>query len=234
MFGFFKRRKGQNYRCVYTAAQILGECDFQVECFHAEAVGNTLFAIITDGIKDARHGRNMANYALEIFKDEYRSGLHKKILMERFFQQAIGKISKTIADHTVAQNRRPAIIALIIENGVLYIAELHDNIHGGGVYICKNNQIQLIRRTKKISSVVVSEIKLMGDEVILLASNGTISSLSEMAILHGLTDKHHPNKAKKLRDLIIQKRIREQPNATIIVAELVKWAWWALQKGLGN
>ena len=221
MFSLFKKRdKYANHYYEYNSAQILGERDYQAECFYVTSQGQSLFAIITDGIKDAKIGRSVALFAIESFKDMYYSGLYKKIPAQRFFEQAVAKTTKALADNGLEQNRRPAITALIIEAGFLYVAEVHDNIHGGAVYLCKDNKLQVVRKTKKISSVVVSRIKLVGDEVLLLASDGVTKSLSEMAILHSLSDKHHPNKCQNLKNLILKKHIREQENATLIVTEL--------------
>ena len=227
MFPLFKAFRSQsNIPYTYDTVQILGERDVQAECLFVTSSGQSLFAVIADGIKDSKTGLGNAKLAIEVLKDMYRSGLHKTIPagnpVDSIFGQAVEKINKTIESHAMRQNYRPSVTAVIIEAGVLHVAEMHDSIHGGGVYICKNGQLRIVRKTKSIAKAVVSNIKLKGNESILLASDGAAASLSETEIINCLSDGPHINKCLKLRNLILQKSLKDQANATLITMELAR------------
>jgi len=221
MIGLF-RKKHYDRSYAHGSGQVLGERDYQVECFYAVSMGQSTFAAITGGNKDAKIDRSVAILAIETLKDMYQRLWHKKTSIEYFFAQAIKDVNKAIIDNALEQNFRPSVMISAIENGFLYVSEIHDNIYGGAVYLYRNGKLREIRNKRKISVLRISRIKLSGNEIVLIASKGFASSLVESEIISCLSDTKHPSqRCQLLRSTILQKHLKNQDNATMIAIEMM-------------
>jgi len=171
---------------------------------------------------NSRYGRNIAELAVEILKDEYMHELYRATSRDVFFENAIEKVRKAIKDNVLEHNVSPAILAFIVEDGYIDVAETYGGLRGNSLYICRNQRLLEMtnRKRRGISSVFVTRTKIVGDEVIMVASKGAASSLTEMQIISYLSKPEHPKlKCKKIESLIRKKQLKDQENVTIIIME---------------
>jgi len=204
----------------YSRVQILGERDYQTECFRVISSAQSLFATIASSSRDTAVGRNSAILAAETFKDAYKTGIYRNITMESFFAQAMTKINKVLADNVYEYNTPPSIAAIIIERGFLNIAEMHSSLRGSSAFLFKNGNLIEVRNKIATSKVWVSRIKIKGDETIMLTSKGASNMLTEMEIINSLSQKGSPHlKCQTFEKIIRQKRYKDQDNATLLIVE---------------
>ena len=213
-------KKFTESKYTYNAIQLLGSREFQTECFDVILSDRSLFAVIAGGNADTKLGRNIATLIVETLKNEYRHESYNTANMEEFFRKSIKKAHKTISDNVYEHNTPPSILIVIIENGFLNIAEMHGSLRGNSVHVHRDKHLIEITNRKTISSIQVSRLKLTGDEIIMMASKGATSSLTETNIISCLSGSTHPRwKNKKIEDSIKRKYLKNQDNVTVIIME---------------
>jgi len=208
---------------VFGNAQLIGTKEVQSNYFSVLSNNsNSLFAIIVDGVLDKISGKYAAVLAVETFKHEYATNKHKRISFENFVTQALVKLNKNIEDHLYEQTVSLKFAIVLIENGMMHIAETP----GNAVFLCRNREILRISGNKATKSLVsnpqikISRLLSARNDVIMLASSGAVDSLTEMEILCRLSSQSHPqHKCQKLLQQSRQKHLKNQSNVTIIVAE---------------
>lgn len=212
-------KKSSSDRYNQSSIQLLGEKDYQVEWVYTVSDKHSSFAVISSGTQDTKASRNISVFAGEAVKNAYLDYFHKSASTENFFKTAIDKANKTIADNVLEQNIRPDITAMLIKDGFLHVADIRDTLQGGAVYIYKNGALREIKNKKRISKLFITKVRLDGSEVVLMASKHAVSSLDERDILLCLRGNFEPiQKCEQLCDIILNKRLKEQGNVTIVVA----------------
>ena len=206
----------------YSSTQFSGDREYLTECFDVLTSANSLFAVLVSGNMNSRFGRNIAELVVEILKDEYMHELYRSASRDTFYNNAIEKVHKAIKDNVLEHNVMPAIVAFILEGDYMDVVETYGGLRGNSLYLCKDRRLNEItnRKRRGISSILVSRLKIMGDEVIMMASKGTSSSLTEMEIIGFLSRSDHPRiKCERMERLIQKKQLKNQDNVSIIVME---------------
>lgn len=234
---YFIRGDAETGEYLFGNIQFVGARETQSNYFSVLSDGNSLFAIIADGILDKTSGKYAAVLTVETFKYEYTTGRHKRVPFEDFIAQTLIKLNKNIEDHLYEETISLKFAVVLIENGTLHSAETS----GNSVFLCRSREVLRVGDSKKSipladdPQIKISRLPSARNDVIMLASEGAMDSLTEMEILWCLSSQSHPqHKCQRLLKRIRQKRLKNQGNATIIVAEQTTRAVPAWDRGLGS
>ena len=174
--------------------------------------GNSLLAIIADGINDNKPGKLAAVLAVETMKHNFNIGLHKAFSTEDFFEESFRQMQKSFSDNIDINKYGVKLAAVIADGGFLNYAAIGDCV----IYLYRDKE--LIALTKGYEKRMGS-IALCPKDIVILLNQGAFENLTEMEIIWYLDlDDHPQEKCQALLKRARSKRV-QQGNSVIVMLE---------------
>ena len=204
--------------------QDIGDRDYQSSYFaiissadNAQLHGDSMLAVIADGISDNKAGRLAAVLAVETIKHNFNRGLHKAFSTEDFFEESFRQMRKSFGDNIDLNKYGVKLAAVIADGGILNYAAIGDCV----VYLYRDKELtSLVTGHEKH----IGRIALYPKDIVMLLNQGAYENLTEMEIIWYLDlDDHPQEKCQMLLDRTRGKRVR-QGNSVIIIMECLQTA----------
>lgn len=194
-------------------AQIKGVKEFQNDYFSVEYSNKYILAVIADGLTDKPEGRYAAELSVNVLRENFNNVENYKNI-EEYFKNSFGDINRVLNKAPENKTGTAVLAAVIGKNFVEWAS-----VGSCALYLYEDNDILKINGSIK-NSVEIDKIRLTKKSIILLCTDGVFKSLEEKEIKENMTVKISPyDKAMKMAELIKNKSLKYQDNATLVIIE---------------
>lgn len=208
-----KERTNVPYKRSIGNAQIKGVKEFQNDYFSVEYSNKYILVVIADGLTDKPEGRYAAELSVNILRENFNNIVSYKNI-EEYFKNSFGDINRVL-NKALENKTGTAVIAAVIGKNFIEWA----SIGSCALYLCEDNDILKINGNEN-NSAEFDKMRLIKKNRILLCTDGVFKSLEEKEIAESMAEKISTyDKAMKMAELIKNKGLKYQDNATLVIIE---------------
>jgi serine/threonine protein phosphatase PrpC len=208
-----KGRTNVPYKRSIGNAQIKGVKEFQNDYFSVEYSGKYILAVIADGLTDKPEGRYAAETSVNILKENFND-IDSYVNIEEYFKNSFKDINR-ILNKAQENKTGTAVLAAIVGKNFIEWA----SIGSCALYLCEDNDILKINGNEN-NSAEFDKMRLIKKNGILLCTDGVFKSLEEKEMAESMAEKISAyDKSMKMAELIKNKGLKYQDNATLIIIE---------------
>ena len=176
------------------------------------SVMHPLMAVITEGIRDDASGRAASIIATDVLRRNFKSGLHRYLDIESFFEDSFEKIQVAMRENVSINVVGVKLAAVIVDGGVLSYAAIGDCV----LVVLRDGELIYLTNTQK---ECIDTFILKPFDIAMLASKGAFESLTEMEIIWCLELHNHPIEKSQMLLKRARKKGFQLKNWVIIILE---------------